>query len=289
MKGWLLLFFSGFFSLFGVVFGQAQYDLLHSSLQTFVQTRPGVISVSFVDLRNNQRVSIAEDRLFNPASVIKVPVMVEVFKQVSHLRFSLDDRLTLKASDKVGGAGSLQYHRVGGAYTIRYLVEEMVTHSDNTATKMLIEYVGKENINRTMRSLGLVNTKIGNSNLLKAEGLNFSTAGDMALLFSKIFYGQVVSPEVSKEMTAVMLRQKVKWGIPKYLPSDVRVANKTGTLAYVKNDTGIVFFENNPYVISVFTSKLEDKPFSTMWVAEISRIVYDWKVGKSNFVSSYVR
>ncbi|NBV41194.1 serine hydrolase, partial [bacterium] len=216
------------------------YESLKQSLEEFAYTHPGNISVSFTDLTNNRKISIAEDRLFNPASVIKVPVMVEVFNQAQRGRLSLGDELVLRASDKISGSGMLQYQPVGGRYTIRTLLELMITHSDNTATRMLIEHVGKESINKTMREIGLRNTVIGNSDLLKAEGLNFSTPGDMNTLLTKIYRGQVISRAASDEMLEIMARQHVKWGIPKYLPNQLKIANKTGTLAYVKNDAGIV-------------------------------------------------
>ncbi len=268
--------------------GAEKYELLRQTLENFAYTHPGNISISFADLTNNRKVAIAEDRLFNPASVIKVPVMVEVYNQISQRKLSLDDRLILRKSDKIAGSGSLQFQKTGNAYSIRTLVELMITLSDNTATHMLIERVGKENINRTMRDLGLKNTLVGSSDLLKAEGLNFSTPGDMTLLLTKIYHGHVVNRLASDDMLAVMRRQHVKWGIPKYLPSQVHVANKTGTLAYVKNDTGIVFLDDRPYVISVFTSKAANRPFGTTWVAQISRIVYDWQMGESDAEYGYV-
>lgn len=75
-----------------------------------------------------------------------------------------------------------------------------------------------------------------------------------------------------------MARQHHKWGIPKYLPVGLRIANKTGTLNYVKNDSGIVFFEGRPYVLSVFTTKKDPSAFGRMWVPQVSRIVYEWCV-----------
>lgn len=288
MKRFVIIGLMFWMGLSAPVLCLGKYEALRESLENFASTHPGNISITFVDLTNSRKVAIAEDRVFNPASVIKVPVMVEVYSQIHRNRLSLDDRIVLRKQDKISGSGVLQYHRVGNSYTVRHLVELMITLSDNTATKILIERVGKQNINRSMQKLGLTQTVIGNSNLLEAEGLNFSTPGDMASLLTKIYRGQVISEEASREMLAVLGRQHVKWGIPRYLPSQTRVANKTGTLSYVKNDSGIVFFEDRPYVISVFTSKLENRPFGKTWVAEISRIIYDWRAGEVESEYSYV-
>ncbi len=275
------LFFTLVVALFlglpcSTIFGIDRFGALRGAIEDFVFTHPGYISVSFVDLRTDRKVAVAEDRLYNPASVIKIPVMVEVYRQISVGKMTLDDQLVLRQADKLSGSGALQYHQVGNRYSVRQLLELMITQSDNTATRMLIESVGKENINATMRQMGLKNTVIRTSNLLRAEGLNFSTAGDMTILMAKIFKGTAINPEVSKEMLATLGRQQIKWGIPRFLPSYVKVANKTGTLAHIKNDTGIVLLETRPYVVSVFTSKAADRPFDTLWVAQLSRLIFDW-------------
>jgi beta-lactamase class A len=263
---------------FTEVLAKETYISLQESLENFAHTHNGVISVSFTDLTTNHHIGIQDDVKFNPASVIKVPVMVEVFRQVMDGRISLNDKLTMKRSDVMGGSGFLFLQKLGTAYSIRYLTEIMITHSDNTATKMLIEHLGADNINKTMRELGLKDTVIGTSNLLRAEGLNYSSSRDMNMLLTQIYRGNILSPDRCHEMVEIMARQHHKWGIPKYLPPNLRIANKTGTLNYVKNDSGIVFFEGRPYVLSVFTTKKDPKSFGKMWVPQVSRIVYEWCV-----------
>ena len=257
------------------------YVSLQASLENFAQSHNGVISVSFTDLTTNKHIGVQDDIKFNPASVIKVPVMVEVFRQVLDGRISLQDKLRMRRTDVIGGSGFLYTQKVGRTYTIRYLTEIMITHSDNTATKMLIDHLGARNINKTMRELGLKDTVIGSSNLLRAEGLNYSSPRDMNMLLAQIYHGNILSRDRCQEMMSIMTRQHHKWGIPKYLPGSLRIANKTGTLNYVKNDSGIVFFEGRPYVLSVFTTKKDPNAFGLMWVPQVSRIVYEWCVASA--------
>jgi beta-lactamase class A len=252
------------------------YVSLQQSLENFAQSHNGVIGVSFTDLTTNHHIGVQDDIRINPASVIKVPVMVEVFRQVLDGRISLQDKLEMKRSDVMGGSGFLFRQKVGSSYTIRYLTEIMITHSDNTATKLLIDHLGAARINKTMRDLGLKDTVIGTSNLLRAEGLNYSSPRDMNMLLTQIYRGSILDADRCHEMVDIMSRQHHKWGIPKYLPGTLRIANKTGTLNYVKNDSGIVFFEGRPYVLSVFTTKKEAKAFGKTWIPQVSRIVYDW-------------
>ncbi len=279
-KTWLgvLTIVGGLFLSAAVTSAKETYVSLQQSLENFAETHNGVIGVSFTDLTTNHHIGVQDDVKFNPASVIKVPVMVEVFRQVLDGRLSLQDKLPMTRSDVMGGSGFLFRQKVGTSYTIRYLTEIMITHSDNTATKMLIEHLGAENINKTMRELGLKDTVIGTSNLLRAEGLNYSSPRDMNMLLTQIYRGTILNAERCQEMVDIMARQHNKWGIPKYLPVSLRIANKTGTLNYVKNDSGIVFFEERPYVLTVFTTKKEASAFGRTWVSQVSRIVYEWCV-----------
>lgn len=265
----------------GLTYSDNDYAALQRSLESFANNHNGVIAVSFTDLTTNHHIGIQDDTKFNPASVIKVPVMVEVFRQVLDGRLSLQDKLRMTREDVIGGSGILFREQLGKSYTIRYLTEIMITHSDNTATKMLIDHLGAHNINRTMRELGLKDTVIGTSNLLRAEGLNYSSARDMNLLLTHIYRGNILTRGQCQEMVDIMARQHHKWGIPKYLPGGLRIANKTGTLNYVRNDAGIVFFEGRPYVLSVFTTKKDPKNFVATWVPQVSRIVYEWCVSST--------
>lgn len=253
-------------------------DSLKTLLEDFVFTHPAQISISYTDLTTLEHIGIAETRPYNPASVIKLPVMVAVYHEVNAGRLSLDDTLVLTPDMRVGGAGTIQFLPSGSRFSVRHLVMLMITHSDNTATKMLMERVGLVTINRVMKGFGLTHTVVRTSHLLRAEGKNTSTSKDMNRLLVKLYRGEVISPAMSQDMMGVLLKQQVKWGIPKYLPATVPVANKTGTLDHIKGDVGIVLVADHPYALSVFTQKLPNRLFGTGWIAQLSRLVYDWVV-----------
>lgn len=256
-------------------------ESLKTLLEEFVFTHPAQMSISYTDLTTLDHIGIAENRLYNPASVIKLPVMVAVYEQLYLGKLTLDDRLVLTNDMRVGGAGVIQFQPTGAQFSIRHLVNLMITQSDNTATKLLMERVGVSNINRLMKERGLRHTVVGATNLLRAEGLNYSSSRDMNHLLVQLYRGEVFTPELSQEMMGILLRQQVKWGIPKHLPSSVRVANKTGTLDHIKNDVGIVLVDHNPYAVSVFTQRIPNRLFGTGWIAQLSRLIYDWVVVRS--------
>ncbi len=259
----------------------ASMERLCAQLATVVPQGQGKVGLSLTDLTTGCTIGIRDTDPVNPASVIKVPVMVEAYIQASHGRFRFSDKLVLKASHKVWGAGPLYAQRVGQGFTVQYLVECMIHFSDNTATKMLVDYLGKENINRSMKRLGLQHTVIGNGDLLKAEGQNFSTPRDMNVLLVKIAKGQVVSPKACREMLSILALQKYRWGIPKPVSQDVLVANKTGTLNGKKHDCGIVFLRGSPYVLSVFTTDFKSVFTAMHIVSQVSEITYTWALARA--------
>ncbi len=255
---------------------------LKLAMEHVIPSNPqGRIAFCVIDLATGQSIGVNESTAMNPASVIKIPVMVETYAQERTGRFKLSDKIVLKKSQKVWGAGPLYSQPDGKSFQIQYLVECMIHYSDNTATKMLIEYLGKENINRTMRQIGLQKTVVGNSDLLKAEGLNYSCPKDMSLLLSKLSKGQVVSAKASREMLLILSQQKYRWGIPKPVPSDVLVANKTGTLNGIKHDCGVVLMKDSPYAISVFTSGFPSSYRAMGIISTLSDTVFRWALSKA--------
>ncbi len=234
------------------------------------------VSVAYTDIFTGETLVINDTKRFNPASVIKVPVMIETYRQISQERFKFTDKLVLKPEYKVWGSGQLFYAKPGTEYTIRTLMENMIIHSDNTATKMLIDLVGMDNINQTMRSLGLTDTVVRTDNLINAEGLNFSKPSDMNKLMYKLYKGEIVSKQASDDMIGIMLRQQHRWGIPRVLPPTVQVANKTGTLTGIRNDSGIILYKNAPYILTIFT-RSDSNQIAQNFVKKVSLDIYKWK------------
>jgi len=236
----------------------------------------GVVGYCLTDITTGDSIGQRDDERVNPASVIKVPVMVAVYMAAAQGRLNLSDQIVLTPAHKIWGAGPLHAQKNGRRFPITYLVECMIHFSDNTATKMLIDHVGKSRINQYMIQLGLQKTVIGTSDLLNAYGLNYSTPRDMNLLYAKMAKGRIVSPQVSREMLFILSAQKYRWGIPKSVSKDVLVANKTGTLNGVKHDSGIVFVKNKPYALSVFTTEFKSVFTAMKLISKISELSYHW-------------
>jgi beta-lactamase class A len=237
----------------------------------------GVVGFSMKDLNSGVVVSQNADMAFPPASVIKLAVMVKAFQEEANGKLSFKQKLVLRRANKLPGSGSLQYARCGGGYTIESLIKLMITDSDNTATHMLITKLGKENINKYMQEIGLKNTVIKDLTLFqKKPGLcNISTPEDMLFLMDKMYNKTLVNAEASTKMLEIMTKQLHRWGIPKLLPPGLMIANKTGSLDYVRNDVGIIMDNNNPYIISIFAKELPSNSRGTALIGSISKAVYD--------------
>jgi beta-lactamase class A len=138
----------------------SQLGRLQSRLQELSDAFPGVIGVAVRDLKTGEEISINGDRLFPMASVYKVPIMVEVFRQVEAKKFSLDDRIELGDEHRTLGSGVLTLLSNGLKPTVKDLITLMIVLSDNEATDVLLKKVGAENVTATMRSMGLNNVRV---------------------------------------------------------------------------------------------------------------------------------
>lgn len=246
-----------------------------STLLPFTEKLEGKLSFYYKPVFQEESVDFEDTVPMNPASVMKIPIMVTVFQLVQNHELDWQDKIPVYPEDLIGGAGVI-YLNPEPTYSVRKLVELMILTSDNTAAYVLAQLISPNRINETMSRLGLQNTIMGNPNLLKSEGQNFTTAKDMGLLLGDLYRGRIVSAEASQDMMRLMMAQKYRWGIPKYLPGSVRVANKTGSLAGIKNDCGIVFYKKRPYILTIFTQNLSSAASGEQIVSELSQAIFNW-------------
>jgi beta-lactamase class A len=265
-----------------------------SQLENFIsQFQDKTISVSVYDLATNQEININADVLMHPASTMKVPVMMEVFRQAREGKFSLDDKVEIYNSFKSIVDGSefhldiaddsekSLYERIGEKETIRELNRLMITWSSNLATNILMDKVGTKPIDDFIKTLGIKNVNVMRLiEDVKAYRLNmnntFSARGTTQMM-KLIAEGKVISQETSDEMIQVMLGQEFNESIPALLPKDVKVAHKTGWTGEFFHDTGIVFPANRkPYAITLFTNGFpeNDESQAHSCMAKISEMIY---------------
>ena len=249
---------------------------LAPQLHELAEHTDGLVALAVGDLQTGHAIAINGGVNLPAASTIKIPVMVEVFRQIAVGKFTLDRTVTLLDRDRDCGYGSLCDAPWGTRYRVSDLLERMIDVSDNTATNMLIRLVGRQSINHTMALLGLSQTRLGDS--IRSDGdirALRTSADDMLRLLSLIAAKHVVDSRSSDEMLALLAGQRHNTLLPAPLPKDVIVEHKTGTLHDTLNDVGIVELSGAPYVICAFSTHLGDLDTGEQFIRRASLLTFD--------------
>lgn len=202
------------------------------------------------------------------ASMIKVYILSYLFEKIDKGEISLQDVYVLKPSDKVGGSGVLYGYESGSVLSIDTIARLMITESDNTATNILIDKLGLENINSYIVTQGYKDTQL-NRKMMDLEAIdkgieNYTSAHDLGNWFLKLAKGEMASNLSNKQMIDYLVGQTDTECISAALPNRI-IAHKTGELAGVYHDGGIIYNANrNDYYILVLLSDGYDSRAGTI-------------------------
>jgi beta-lactamase class A len=239
---------------------QVLWQKLEASIDEVDRNLDGVMGVAVLDLTSGDKFLLRADDVFAQASSIKIAVLVELYRQVQEGKLKLTDMYTVQQSDLVQDSDIMNGLTPGVTkITLRDLATMMVAVSDNSATNVLIDRVGMDAVNAEMDKLGLPHTRLRRKMMdLKAatEGReNVSTPQEMMTLLQDVYAGKVLNKAMTDDFFKMLSTHKDSW-IPRDLPDDVRSANKPGALEGVRNDSGVVFVRNRPFVLCVMTTYL---------------------------------
>jgi beta-lactamase class A len=217
------------------------------------------------------------ERRFKAASVVKIPLMVEVYRRAEAGTLRLDEPHVLTDTDRADGSGVLLHLHAGLAPTIEDLVYLTMSISDNTATNLLIRRVGMAAVNATIRSLGMTASTLGREMKGRAAGPgeeeNWATPADYARAVGLILDGQTAGPSGTTAMIRMLERQQNARRIGRYVPEapGVRWGSKTGGLAGVANDVGFVVGPGGRLILSVFCEGMADLHVGEQCIGDIAR------------------
>jgi beta-lactamase class A len=233
---------------------------LENSISEIDRSLDGAMGVAVLDLSDGHRYLLHANDVFPQASSIKICVLAELYRQAQQGRLKLTDLYTVNASDLVPDSDIMGGLTPGVTrITLRDLATMMVAVSDNSATNVLIDRIGMDNVNAFLNSLGLHETRLRRKMMdLKAatEGReNVSTPTEMMNLLEALYRGKVLNKEMTGDFFKVLSTHKDSW-IPRDLPDDVKIADKPGSLEGVRNDSGVIFVEKRPYILCVMTTYL---------------------------------
>jgi beta-lactamase class A len=272
--------------------GGSKRTTLEATLRSMIAASGAEVAVAFRTLDGRSEVLIDPDKPFHAASTMKVPVMIELFRQAKAGMISLDAPLEIRNEFRSIVDGSPYklsqgddsdiaiYAAVGKTLTLEQLNEAMITGSSNFATNLLIEKLGVERIRATVTALGATGMQVlrgVEDQKAFDKGLNNSTtARGLLVLFDRLGHGRAVDAKADAAMIAVLKRQMFNDAIPAGLPARprrIQVAHKTGNITRIHHDAGIVFAKR-PYVLVLLVRGIQEQKESAALMAAISKVVY---------------
>ncbi len=278
---------------------------LESRIKPIADKHKGTIAVAVKNLATGEEYKRNADDVMQTASLIKLAVMVEAYRQLDAKKLDFAKTLTLTKDDKVPGAGVLTDHFSDGAtFPLKDAVRLMIVFSDNTATNMVLDQVGIKSVNDTTKALGLPETRINakvykgsttsiDPDRTKKYSLGSTSANETLKLLELIHTGKAASVESCKAMLGHMKANDDKELLVRHLPPGTVVAHKTGATNKVRTDAGIIYVpdpthtpkekeakKTTPVAVCVLTNDNEDVRWvldnaAQVMIADIGKAVYD--------------
>lgn len=290
---WMILFTSTIIVSFSV----NTKNELEDKIKEHFKSVEGNYALAFKLIGSEKSILINENEMFHAASTMKTPVMIEAFKQDANEVINLQDSLIVKNSfksiidnsefslDISRDSDDKMYSLIGKKETYYNLVYDMIIGSSNLATNIVIEKLGAKNVMKTMDELGAKSIKVlrGVEDMKAFDaGLNNETsANDLLVLFEKIAQGKAVNSKSDSTMIKILLDQKHNDIIPYYLPKDVKVAHKGGSISGVLHDSGIVFLpDGRKYVLVILSKNITNEEKSREMMAEVSKLIYEFVISQ---------
>lgn len=239
----------------------------------------GNISFIVKDLNEDKYILEHEvHKIYPSASTIKILIMIEAMNQVNKGIYSLEDMIKIKEDNRVDY--SIISELLIDEYRFLDLITLMIIVSDNTATNILIDLLGYDNINKMGESLGLKDTylrrKMIDFQAAKEGRENTTSIRDMGILLENIYNRSIVSPEHCIKMEKILQKQQHKDLLTRYIVEDITIGHKSGELHNLNHDVGIVRLKNKDYIIGVFVSKAKNNIEAKKIIGKVSKIVYDY-------------
>ena len=227
----------------------------------------GRIGVAVSEFPNGPLLSINGDEAFRAASVIKIPILYELFRKSDAHTLDFNASHTVSSSNLCTGSGVIRLLHRPLQLTIHDLATLMIVVSDNSATNELIDVAGVAAVNSTMTSLGLNRTILRRKMLgdsggdVSFDNDNVSSPNDLLNLLRIIHSGERLSKQSSDDLLGIMKTQQLRNKIPRYLPASLPVANKTGTVRGVSNDAAVLYLNNKTVGLVVMSMDLEQSSY----------------------------
>ncbi|HEY2806379.1 MAG TPA: serine hydrolase [Gemmatimonadales bacterium] len=265
-------------------------ETLGSVQRRLAQESGDTVGFYFRDLVKPESILIDADTRFHAASTMKVPVLIQVFRDIDAGRFGLHDKIIVTNDfhsladssvfhlDRADDSDSSLYLKIGLPVEVEELATLMITKSSNLATNILIDKVGASRVQATLHELGADSVRVlrgvEDTPAFRAGMNNTTTARGMARVLASIVDATAASPQSCGTMVGILQHQTFNDGIPAGLPRHTRVAHKTGWFTGVHHDAAIVYWDGRPrYILVIMTRGIPDQSHSATLMADLARII----------------
>jgi len=249
-------------------------------IKRYLDNRLGDYSFCFEDLSSNYVYAHNENVVMTAAGCMKLPIAIALLKCVENNSISLIDKVSISDVDMVYGTGII--HEFGEReYSIEELMIAMLIQSDNTATNKIIDTLGITNINESIKDMGLRNTQLNRKTTderqIKGDIENLSTSADLSKCWRILYAGDFLNKENSYKLINILKRQQIKNKIPFYMPENIKynIANKSGDLEGVENDTALITTPKGNFTFTIMSKNLPNNIYGTVTITRIGKMVRD--------------
>lgn len=252
--------------------------MFKNELTEIIKQHTEDIGMLVKDLSNNEILfNYNGGKIYPSASIIKVPIMIEALSKADTLEIPLLEQFKIEDSNKVEFSVITELNI--NECTFQELITWMIINSDNSATNVLIDILGMDNINERIKSLRMINTtlqrKMMDFKAIEEGKNNFTSLEDMLNVMEGLYKGEIINREVSKRAIDIMKNQRDNSMLKRYIMENVTLANKTGELENLNNDVGIFYTKKADYFIGIFVNKARNNQQGSEIIAKLSKKVYN--------------
>jgi len=228
------------------------------------------VGVFVQDIKTGSWMGINERKGFSPASLAKIPIMMAILKKIDRKEINMEDIITIQNEDIEQSYIGINEIKEGDKFTIKELLANMVTHSDNTAKNALMKHLSMYELNEVFEHVGIPNP------YLTPDKSQTMSPRDYTRFFKTLYYSTFFSPEISEFALNLTINTEVENLLPEGVPSNIVVAHKFGIYSGISlHDCGIVYHKKNPYFICIMTNELDETKGATL-IRSISKDTYEF-------------
>jgi beta-lactamase class A len=262
----------------GAILKYMEFRVLKDRIEKEIKNLEGIVGLSIKFINSSETIEINSQQQIWAASIIKLPIACELFKQVEEGEFSLATRNKVDSENIVEGTGVIKLLDSDDKFTLLDLAKLMLAISDNSATNQIVDLIGRENVENYMYKLGLTKTTYRHKMMFKeGRGPNLTTAADILSLLEMLQNNKLAG---SKQILDILKQQQNRTGIPSHLPNNIQIAHKTGSLPEAMHDAGIVY-STNTFIFVFLSDQRKDKRLTNNVLSECAKLCYEYSIANT--------